>query len=304
MRDSLLGPLGMDHSTFDRTVIRATDDRAVGHVEPYPAPPLVVPMTAAGGLYASAADLARFLRFQLDDGSIDGHQVLDPRQMREMRTVVTPSAGAPAGYGLGVVRHRWNRWSAAPDLFEHGGGGFGFLDGLWWAPRLGIGVAILTNSQDHDLQASLALSILTDLVSQPGVYHDRLLALPARPPADDPDLGFQPPPGMARLVADTAMAPTSDQADRWARFVGPYRVPAWGVLDPVHAPDRFVVESGVPFFRSRDDTGPLVSHPLVEVEPGLFLADNGETLDFEVGAPPGRASPSSASPAVPPPGSG
>ena len=36
MRDSLLEPLGMDHSTFDRAVIRATADRAVGHVHPYP----------------------------------------------------------------------------------------------------------------------------------------------------------------------------------------------------------------------------------------------------------------------------
>jgi CubicO group peptidase (beta-lactamase class C family) len=52
----------MDNSTFDRAVIRATADRAVGHAHPYPKPPVDVPMTAAGGLYASAADLARFLR--------------------------------------------------------------------------------------------------------------------------------------------------------------------------------------------------------------------------------------------------
>jgi CubicO group peptidase (beta-lactamase class C family) len=63
MRDSLLEPLGMDHSSFDRAVIRATADRAVGHVRPYRQPPVDVPMTAAGGLYSSAADLARFLRF-------------------------------------------------------------------------------------------------------------------------------------------------------------------------------------------------------------------------------------------------
>ena len=35
-------------------------------------------MTAAGGLYTSANDLARFLRFQLNDGSIDGQTVLSP----------------------------------------------------------------------------------------------------------------------------------------------------------------------------------------------------------------------------------
>ena len=49
MRDVLLAPLGMEHSTFDRSEIRATADRAVGHVFPAPDVPLDVPMTAAGG---------------------------------------------------------------------------------------------------------------------------------------------------------------------------------------------------------------------------------------------------------------
>ena len=152
MRESLLEPLGMERSTFDRTAIRSADNRAVGHVDPYPEPPLFEPMTAAGGLYTSAADLARFLRFELNGGSIDGRVVLDSKWLHEMETVPAPRAGAPAGYALGVVRHRWNRWDQRPDLFEHGGGGFGFLSDMWWLPQLGIGVAILTNSQDHHLQ--------------------------------------------------------------------------------------------------------------------------------------------------------
>ncbi len=91
--------------------------------------------------------------------------MLDPKWLHEMETVPPPHAGAPAGYALGVVRHRWNRWDGRPDLFEHGGGGFGFLSDMWWLPQLGIGVAVLTNSQDHQLQNELSLSILTDLVS-------------------------------------------------------------------------------------------------------------------------------------------
>jgi CubicO group peptidase (beta-lactamase class C family) len=281
MRDSLLGPLGMDHSTFDRTVIGTTHDRAMGHVDPYPAPPLEVPMTAAGGLYTSAADLARFLRFQLNDGTIDGRAVLDPNSIQEMRTVPAPSAGAPAGYALGVIRHRWNRWDQRPDLFNHGGGGYGFISDLWWLPQLQLGIAILTNSQDHQLQGDLALSILGDLVTEPGVYRDRLLALPPRPPVDDPNPSFQPPAGMANLVANAAMVATGDAATRWAAACsGSYRVPAWGVLDPTGPPDRFVVDAGVPYFEVDDETGSLVRHRLVEVAPEVFLADNGETLDL------------------------
>jgi hypothetical protein len=280
MRESLLQPLGIERSTLDRTAIRSIGNRAVGHVDPYPEPPLDVPMTAAGGLYTSAGDLARFLRFQLNHGSIDGRVVLAPKWLDEMQMVPPPRAGEPAGYALGVVRDRWNRWDQRPDLFEHGGGGFGFLSDLWWLPQVGIGIAILTNSQDHQLQGDLALSILADLLGETGVYRDRLLALPWRPPAVDPSLSFEPPAGMASLVANAAMVATGDEATRWAGYSGAYRAPAWGVLDPEGAPDRFVVDAGIPYFEAEDETESLVRHRLAEVEPGLFLADNGETLDL------------------------
>ena len=277
---SLLEPLGMERSTFDRSAIESAENRAVGHVDPYPSPPLYEPMTAAGGLYSSAADLARFLRFQLNGGSIEGRAVLARKWLEEMQTVPPPRAGEPAGYALGVVRHRWNRWDQRPDLFEHGGGGYGFLSDLWWLPQPGVGIAVLTNSQDHQLQNELALSILADLFGEPGVYRDRLLALPYRPPAVDPETFFEPPAGMADLIANAAMVATGDEATRWAGYSGSYREPAWGVLDPDGPPDRFVVDAGVPYFETEDETESLVRHRLAEVEPGVFLADNGETLDL------------------------
>ena len=305
MHDSLLGPLGMDDSTFDRAAIRSTDDRAVGHVSPYAAPPLDVAMTAAGGLYTSASDLGRFLRFQLNDGSIDDRVVLEPKWMRVMRTVVAPRVGAPSGAALGVFRTRWNRWDERPDLFEHGGGGYGFISDLYWLPQLHIGIAILTNSQDHDLQTDLALSILGDLLTEPGVYRDRLLALPTRSPVVDPNSSFEPPPGMANLVARAAMDPLGDEDTRWAAFSGRYRDPEWGVLEPTGPPDRFVVEAGIPYFLSDDDdTGTLVRHRLTEVEPGLFLADNVRRSTCAVRTQPGPACGSFAWPAGPPHGSG
>jgi CubicO group peptidase (beta-lactamase class C family) len=279
MTESLLEPLGMDRSTFDRAEIRSSDDRAVGHVRLYPEPPLDVPMMAAGGLYASAADLARFLRFQLNQGSIDGRVVLDPAWMEVMRTVQGPRAGQAAGWALGVVRHTWNRWDERPDLFDHGGGGFGFLSDLWWSPQLQVGIEILTNSQDHQLQGDLALSILGDLVAEPGVYRDRLLSLPSRPPVADPNTSFEPPAGLAALIADAAMPPTGDEGIRWAACASAYRAPSWGVIDPSGPAGRFLVDAGVPYVET-SETGSLVRHRLVEIEPRLFLADNGETLDL------------------------
>ena len=54
MRESLLAPLSMDHSTFDRALVHATPDRAVGHSGGLLSPPVDVPMMAAGGLWSSA----------------------------------------------------------------------------------------------------------------------------------------------------------------------------------------------------------------------------------------------------------
>ena len=189
----------------------------------------------------------------------------------------SPHAGAPAGYALGVVRHRWSTW---PDLLEHGGGGYGFLSDLWWVPEVGIGIAVLTNSQDHQLQNELATSILADLLREPGVYRDRLLALPWRAPVEDPNVSFAPPAGLASLVADAAMPARGDEATRWAGYSGLYRTLAWDVLELDGPPARFLVDAGVPYFEGEDRNESFARHRLAEIEPGLFLADDGETLDL------------------------
>jgi CubicO group peptidase (beta-lactamase class C family) len=286
MRDSLLGPVGMERSTFDRTVIQADDKRAVPHVDYYSDPPIYEPVTAAGGLYSSADDLARFLLFELGEGTLDGRTVLGPESMREMRRIPPPFTGEQAGYALGVARTRWNRWPQSPDLFNHAGGGSGFMSDLWWAPQLGIGVALVSNSDDHDLQVNLPLSILGDLVAEPGIYHDRLASLRPRASVMEPEW-LRLPADMADLVAAAAMPSTADQADRWAGYVGAYRAPDWDVLNPFDPPERFLLDNGVPYFETQqvDETDSPVRHRLVEVSTGVFLADNGETLDVSGSAP-------------------
>lgn len=279
MHRSLLGPLGMDTSTFDRARVHAAADRAVGHSdEPVP-PPVDIGMMAAGGLWASAADLAKFLRFQLGNGTVDGRVVLDAELMNEMRTVPSPNAGAAAGYALGVARTRW-RAGQYLDLFSHGGGGAGFLADLWWVPQLQLGIAVLTNSADHHLQGTLAERILYDLVTEPGsTYHDRVLGLPTQSDVVEPDTRFVPPPDLAERTADVAMPASSEQSRRWATYAGMYRTGHPGAMDPTEPASRFQVESGVPYFDAAEDGAP-VRHRLTEFQPGLFLSDDGETLDL------------------------
>lgn len=279
MRDSLLAPLGMDRSSFDRAQVHASTNRAVGHSAGMVPPPVDIPMTAAGGLWASAADLARFLEFQLGDGTLDGRTVLDAALMREMRTVPAPDAGAPAGYALGVARTHW-RAGQYLDLFSHGGGGYGFLSDLWWLPQLRLGIAVLTNSDDHDLQGALALGILRDLVTDPDSrYHHRMVGLPTQRDVVEPDGKYVPPADLADRIAAVTMPASSQQTTRWAGYPEWYRTGQPGAMSPTNPPSRFHVESGVPYFDASEDGTP-VRHRLSEFAPGLFLADNGETLDL------------------------
>jgi CubicO group peptidase (beta-lactamase class C family) len=281
MENAVLAPLGMDHSTFDRARIRATSDRAIGQALPMANPPLDVAMAAAGGLYASVADLARFLEFQLGDGTIDGRTVLGTELIQEQRTVPAPNEGAPWGYALGVARTRWMlQGGSNPDLFSHGGGGYGFLADIFWLPQLQLGIALLTNSSSFQEQGDLALSILGDLVAQPGSdYLLRMVSLPYQSSVVEGDGHYLPPIQMDGYTAGVAMAPDAEQASRWARYEAAYRIAGWGVMSPTESPNRFLVEAGVPYFDS-DEKGLVTRHRLAEYQPGLFVADNGEIVDF------------------------
>jgi CubicO group peptidase (beta-lactamase class C family) len=282
VHDSLLAPLGMGRSTFDRARVHAADNRAIGHSGSV-RPPVDSPMMGAGGLWASAADLARFLRFQLGAGTVDGRALLDRTLMEQMRTVPAPRAGAPAGYALGVARSVW-RQGGYLDLFSHGGGGNGFLSDMYWVPDLQLGVVVLTNADDHDLQSTIALGLLHDLVTEPrSVYHDRLLALPAREDVPEPDGRFVAPPLLPALVDDLAVPYSRQQAERWAAYPEYYRAGRRGAMDPTDPPSRFYVQYGAPHFDAGED-GTIVRHRLTEVRPGLFIADDGETLDLRAGS--------------------
>jgi CubicO group peptidase (beta-lactamase class C family) len=277
-RDHLLQPLGMTNSSFDADVIRAVDARAVGHDEDRSGY-VPVPMVPAGGMYASANDLARFLQFQLGHGSIDGQRVLEPALLDEMLTVQYPARGERYGYGLGVARTGWYLGRNA-DLLSHGGGGFGFLADLWWLPELQLGIAVLTNSATHDLHGSLALGILDDLVHAPGPYFERLRELPTRDPVRETDDHWLAPPSLAADVR--ALARPADP-ESWHGFEGQFKTADNGIIDPTTPSSRIYEQDGNLYLDGSDtDDG---TYQLFEVRRGLFFTETGEALDLRTDPP-------------------
>ncbi len=161
MREELLEPLGMKASTFDQAEALANPNRARGHTEGKEVPPLEIPMLAAGGMYSTARDMAKFISLHLAGGIAQGRRVISAPALKTMYTPQFPLPGQKAGYGLGVN----NRPYHGATLLFHGGGGYGYSTDQRWVPGYKLGVVILSNGDGGDnFVADLSDQTLTDMI--------------------------------------------------------------------------------------------------------------------------------------------
>jgi CubicO group peptidase (beta-lactamase class C family) len=275
MGGNVFTALGLGRTTMDPSRIEAETNRATGHQRGVGRLPVIVPMTGAGGVYASAHDLGTFLTFMLREGrpveQSEG-QVLAPALFREMYT--TPNHG---GYGLGVAIGR-----RGSDLyFNHGGGGYGFLSFMAWYPTLDIGVAVLTNSGDHDSEQVRLVDRIVDTVEGAGLVQTRcsLTGLPVT----DYSIGAVTDDSwyFDRYPERAAWRP------EWKAHLGTYRLslyaePRWyaRLLLAIGLPRRAFVK-----VRRQGNGMTIDGVQLLEHEPGLFFSKTGEALDFRSDPP-------------------
>jgi CubicO group peptidase (beta-lactamase class C family) len=188
LRDRIFQPLGMADTVVNADHVPEGADVATGHAkfdftDLRPVPPMTWSNNqAAGGIYSSVNDLAKWMRVQLDGGVIetaaDGSErrLFSPERHRAMWEIVTPirvpaepsvPALAPAlpqfaGYGEGwsISEYRGHK------LVSHTGGWPGMVSRITLVPSLDLGVVVLTNQEvgaafntmtmealDHYLQA-------------------------------------------------------------------------------------------------------------------------------------------------------
>lgn len=175
---ALLAPLGMHDSSFG-FVTQAGDPRlAMGHVEhgiAHPALPSYV--RPAGQFTTTAADMARFARFLMGDGSIGGKRFIDRqllRRMGEPHGTEAARAGLQVGYGLGL--RKVDRHGAIAKC--HSGNTIGFRAMLCLFPttQQSFFIAINTDSEtaDYGRFDALLVRALAPAIGQPAA-----LAAPA-----------------------------------------------------------------------------------------------------------------------------
>jgi CubicO group peptidase (beta-lactamase class C family) len=101
----------------------------------------------AGGLYSTGADLARFYRMMLNNGSLDGKRILSPESVKAMTSVQTGelkaafTPGMGFGYGFAVTRKPEGVTSMlSPGTYGHGGA---FGTQVWADPKRDLFVILL-----------------------------------------------------------------------------------------------------------------------------------------------------------------
>jgi CubicO group peptidase (beta-lactamase class C family) len=160
VRTRILDRVGMDETVescrFPRTGnVASTHARVESAVRAIP-PDTSTNANPAGGIHASAHDIARWMITQLDSGRCpDGTRLYRPSMARELWSVVTPLSPADPprglepsrasffGYGLGFFIRDFRGIKSV----YHDGGLPGYVSRVFLLPAKGIGVAVLTNQE-------------------------------------------------------------------------------------------------------------------------------------------------------------
>lgn len=121
----------------------------------------IAPMNPAGGIYSNLDDMAEWVRFHLNGGTLHGQTLLSPEGVRESHRG-TAAMGGPNFYALG-----WGTVDFGGDqLLTHDGGIDGFAANVSLMPSKGLGVVVLMNASMVQPQA-IALRIWQHVQGMP-----------------------------------------------------------------------------------------------------------------------------------------
>jgi CubicO group peptidase (beta-lactamase class C family) len=166
VRQRIFTPLGMTStvaSSHGLTNPNVAAPHGIDHDTDFVKPPFDAENIApAGAILSSAADMAQWLRFQLNDGVVGSKRLVSSAALRETHTpqILIPAGGEGRGgdsasvkrftsYGMGwMVEDYRNQLS-----WQHGGNTLGMTAAVGMLPEKKVGVAVLSNMQGAALPA-------------------------------------------------------------------------------------------------------------------------------------------------------
>ncbi len=118
----------------------------------------------AGSIFSSVNDLSRWVIALLNEGKLDGQQVLAPGLLTQLAAPHTPVPGTSSHYGYGLM----SAVDRGVRVFQHSGSRSGYGSLIAMAPEQRVGVIILVNRTGGSLPmtAEKALALLLPLTAK------------------------------------------------------------------------------------------------------------------------------------------
>jgi CubicO group peptidase (beta-lactamase class C family) len=164
MTELIFTPLGMERTTL-RPLMAITYPFALGHAVEAGKPAVLRPlfnnvaMWPAGSMWSNSRDLSRWVIAFLNDGRVDGKQVLSPSLINQMVQHHVPVPGEKDSYyAYGLTTFKYQ----GLEFVGHGGFSRGYGSMIQMVPARKFAVIVLTNKSGETMRKSLGKA--TELV--------------------------------------------------------------------------------------------------------------------------------------------
>lgn len=168
MREMVFEPLGMTMTGLQEEVTM-TDDVAAPHAIGFEGnwcafdPEMercVNAVAPAGAVCSTVLDIARYLLVELNHGSAPSGEQLLPEAALQARWSGGAKIDGKHSYGLGLLRSE----AEGLEVISHGGNTLGFSSDMYFLPKKGLGVVVLTNLRLADSFLAAARHKVFELV--------------------------------------------------------------------------------------------------------------------------------------------
>jgi CubicO group peptidase (beta-lactamase class C family) len=130
----------------------------------------------AGGINASAADMAKWMNVLLAEGQLpDGSRLFSAATWRQISTPVTPEPNAPPPPELPALRSNFRAYALGLEardfmghlVLTHTGGLPGYVSRVLLVPDLKLGVTVLTNQESGEAFNAIAYAVAEAYLGEP-----------------------------------------------------------------------------------------------------------------------------------------
>jgi D-alanyl-D-alanine carboxypeptidase len=169
LRNRFWNPLGLDSTFFAveevlpeniaHGWIDLNGDKVLDDFSVFPRTALYSLLWAAGGVFSTSEDLAKWAHALFHEGRVVSKGSLD--QMLAFHSPI-PRRPITAGYGLGVERYT-PRFFNGLEIWGHAGNAPGYFAFIWYLPEYGLSIGLISNREQQ--REFYLLLLINDLLS-------------------------------------------------------------------------------------------------------------------------------------------